>query len=977
VTRTSDVRRLRGHAVGLAATGTRARLDEATLTPLHDRPLPAPPRRVPPAVIPADAVRRAGLRLDGERYRVDFPVLGWDGGTAVRPELAARAPGGSWGPAAPAGEWYLLSGEHGHRGDLLATTTVVPVHFDRAVGAAGPDVAGTGDAVVLHGTAEGYDDVTLTWSLDGCHPVAVLRAVPRTGGHHVVLHSAFDELAADEVEEVLCGPLQHGRMVRGPELLGAFELTAPLALVELRRDGSPTTWGVWIPATELTLADEEIRDPDDQPFGMCLRGPGGGVRPTVASPQYGRRAHVEAGEEVVATVGLFAADVPLHEAYRRLLREEYGYRPYRRNVFGQSLTDTVFNLVDLLAVEPPADDADDYQASPSGWWSRAKGFIDIENDQTVRTTTTAVLLSAAYLTDDMDLYDRRARPLVEHHVSRNGYGWTPKRGYAVYGDDTRTELCSTPFGVTALGALHEVTRRANPGIARLALADDGSDQDYWLKRAPMSVPLATYRLTRDPVQLDRARELAEAYVREHVDVPREDPVDPHDFGIYYCADWIGLLELYEETGEERWLDAAHREARRFVTQVFVRPVHDGAVVVPDRPQYRDRQIEMSRWWDPAALYDYPVTDIAPEPADRWVLSMTGLSFEAVQTYRYSGPSLNPAWAAPLLRLAHRTGNDLLRDVAHNAAVGRWTNYPGYYLRQHTVAPLKPDFPVTGPFDNSTIYYHHAPAQLGLTLDYLVTEHETRSGGAVRFPAAFEENFVWFRFRTYGHLPGTFHGDDGVWLWMPRGVVELDNPQVSWLSAERGGTRFYLSLSNAAPHPQRVTVRFGDVLGLPDDADRPVTVIAGGVRRTATTSGSTLAVDVAGHGVTAVILDAVGPVTPATHPTAAVVPGPARPAAADDDPTTVFADDSPVGAVRALLLARPDGSGHDAYVQSRCATPATLSWSVDGGATWHESPKPQHPAEWTVRLPPSAPDLRFRVSSGDAVTADMTLRGAPC
>jgi len=960
VAQASDVRRLRGHAVGLAVSGTAMNVHNLRVTALNDNPLPRPPRRLCPTPVPSSAIQQPGPSIMNRHYRIDFPTASWPEGHEITPQVSAMAPDGSW-VSRTAGDWYMLSGDYGSRADLHASMSSTRVSF-RTIECQDEHTA------LLTADVEGYRDVAVTWSLRETHPRLTVRIVPEFGGHHVMIYHAFDGLDLDDVREVLCGPLQHARMVRGPELLGAIELTAPLALVECRQGGDPWTWGIVVPGQDIEFIDEENRDGDDQPYGMSLRGPDGKVQPTIALPQYGRRARLEAGQPSTSTVGLYARPVALFDAYRQLLREEYGYQAYRRNIFGQSLTDTMYNLIDLLATDPHADDSVDYQASPSGWWRRAKGFIDIENDQTVRTTTTAVLLSAAYLTDDMDLYDRRALPLVEYHLSRNGYGWTPRKGFSVYSDATKSELCATPFGVSALGALHAMTRRRNPGIARLALTDVGSGDDFWLQRAPMSAPLAAYRLTADTEHLATARASADAYIADQIDSAYTENVNPHDFGIYYSRDWIGLLELYEETAEERYLKAAYREASRFVTQVFVRPVHDGVSTVPDRPVYHDRQIELSRWWNPEELFDYPVTDISPEPAESWVLSVTGLTFEALQTYRYSGPSLNPAWAAHLLRLAHLVDDPLLRDVAHNAVIGRYTNYPGYYLRQHTVAPLKPDFPFTGPFDNTTIYYHHAPAQLGMTIDYLLTEHETRSAGAIRFPSEFEENFVWFRFRTYGHRPGCFYGDDDVWLWMPRGVISLDNSQINWISGE-SGQRFYLSLTNSMPGTETVNVQFGDVLGLPADGTRKVTIIEAGIRRQETMSGSSLAVDVPGHGLTAVILDQVGPFDVPMHRT--------TPSAADDLASYHFADQTPVGSVWAILLERPDGSGNDAYVQSRCATPAVLHYSLDDGKTWCRQTKTATPAEWTVRMGGSGTTFRYRVACGSATTDEAELRRAGC
>ncbi len=941
VARGNDVHRLRHDGAGVIAHGLGVEASPLQVTVLHDDPLPEPP-----VDDTAVALERPGLvRADGPSveagdYRLTPVTETWTGGREVVQRLEGRDAGGGWTEVG-AGEWFLLDGEYGDRAAVYRSLSRRRLRF--ASYTVLDDTTVRFDAEV-----EGYDAVSLTWRLTDRHPVATVRFTPLADGRHLVLHHAGT--AVDAVDEVLCGPLQHARMVRGPELLGAFELTAPLALVE--RDG--WTRGVVVRAEDLAFADEQNKDPDDQPFGLSLRRPDGLVQPTVALPQYGRRADRIAGREYASAVAFYARPVPLATAYGELLRGEYGYRAYRRNVFGQSLTDTVFNLVDLLASGPAADDSENYQGSPSGWWSRAKGFIDIENDQAVRTTTTAVLLSAAYLTDDLDLYDNRARPMIEYHLSRNGYGWTPVPGYEVYGDPSKSALCASPFGVTALGPLHEMTRRQNPGIAALALTDRGSDQDYWLQRSAVSVPLATYRLTGDPGQLTAACEAADRYIAEQIDVAYDENVNPHDFAIYCARDWIGLLELYEETGEKRYLEGAHTEAYRFATQVFVRPVYDGDVTVPDRPPYHDRQIEMSGWWDPDALHEYPVTEIEPEPAPRWMLSLSGMTFEAMQTYRYSGPTFNPAFAAHLLRLAHHTGDNLLRDIAHNAVIGRYTNYPGYYFRQHTIAPLKPDFPFTGPFDNSTLYYHHAPGQLGMTIDYLLTEHETRSGGQVRFPAAFEENFVWFRFRTYGHRPGVFYGDDDVRLWMPRGIVALDNHQVNWISAVGNG-RFYLSLTNSSPDTQRVHVTFDERLRAATSA----TVVSQGPR-----SPHDLTIEIPGHGHVAVILDGVGPIEP-------VLAGASEPAGGA---SYLMLDETPVGAVRAFLLTRPDGSGYDAYVQSACPTPAVLRSSADGGRTWTEREKPVHPSEWTVRLPPGA-SLRFRVRSGEAETEELSVSPA--
>lgn len=939
-----------GGGLRIGASGAMASVAAVEVTGFGPRPTRATRRTPVRAAAPLVATEKRGA-IGNDHYRVEFSVAA-DGVSHVA-EVQTRHDG-EWHPTPgwSAGDWLVLHGDGGSRRDLQASLDNHSVSFT--------DLEIRDDSEArLHAAGDGLYDLTVTWRLRDRHPQLEIALTPRVDGRFVVAYEAFAGMAEAEVREVMCGPLQHGRRVRGPETIGRSELFAPMALVQGDDGGGAVTVGLYAPASELPLEYETAAGDDGQPFGMSLRNAAGDVQPILYAPQYGTRADMQAGETYRFTVGVYSRRVELYAAYRELLRGEYAYSAYRRNVFGQSLTRTVHNLIRLMKAGPDADDSVEYQGSPSGWWSRAKGFIDIENDQAVRTTTTSVLLSAYHLTGDDELYETRALPTVEFHLSRNAYGWTPSEEATVYGVPGHDRVCATPFGAPSLAPLYAMTREQVPAVRDLALSAADAP-DYWLKRAPMSAALAVYRMTRDPARLAEAERIAAEYLASDVD---SGQLDAHDFAIFYFRFWIDVLELYEETGARRYLDAAYAEAKRFLASVLVRPVPDGEVRVPQRPLFIDHQIEVKGWWDPAALYVYPRDDVPDEDVPAWVVSPNGMSFEALKTYRMSGFTFNPGWAPFLLRLAAHTGDDLLRDVAHNAFVGRFTNYPGYYYRQLSVNHAKPDFPYEGPFGNTTIYYHHAPGQLGMAMDYLVTEHQTRSGGRIAFPSEYEQNYVWFAYRVYGHRPGSFHGHDGVWLWLPEGLVTPDDPQLNWIAGS-DGERLFVSLTNTADDTRTATVTIdADRVPMTPGQEYPVTVIRDdGEPESATMVDHQFRTKVSGHGITALIVHIGQFAVPSHHR------DPRRPSGT----THHFADGSPVGGVRGILIPKPDGSRYHAYVQAATREPATLRYSLDGGMTFRELSRDVYPNEWTVPVDDLSTPFTYVVKVGQRESQPVRL-----
>lgn len=981
--RISPIKLSRRSAVGLLLTG-------AVLPPVLGASTAAAEPQAGPAQAPLpDALRRLAkpnlefrevARISNQGYRITFHEASWDAPgegrlrTVVR-DLAVATPNGWVTLTDPAHrfdeQWVVFTGEFpGGPAYYYGPLTTHWVAFD-SVRKLSPTVA------ELRAGRPGHYDLVVRWNLD--HELPALDHVLTAGrdDHYLVGYQSFDTTDHDHVDEVLCGALQHAKVVyETPNALSAWELFTPAALLQRRIAGRDVSYGVFVPGDVMAFQHERQLGPHRQPYGMSLRNDDGALTPVAYAPHVGELTPLKAGQRRGFSFGVIARPGSLYQAYEHLLRTEYDYRAYRQNVYDTSLTDTVHNITDLIGIEPDGDDADAFVPSFSGWWNRAKGFIDVENDQCVRTSVAGVLLGAHYLTHqgDDDLYQRRARQLLEYQLSRKGIGYTPIKGKAVYGDLTQYRVGQIPGDTVTLNGLDELTLRRNAGLRRIGrqLAVGGV---VGQARHPFSVALAAAQLTGDDSYLEAARLLAERYIADEIDTPYTAVGSEVGFGYNYCRYWADLLILFEATGDERFLAAAYREAKRFVTQTEVRVVPGGTITVP-QGHVIDSQFD----WPDGALPDYPGGVPEPEQVPAWMVSTSGLTFEQLSTFKVfsetnpnpgGGFVLNPCWAPFLLRLAHYVDDDLLADIADNLVVGRFTTYPGYYNRQFLASTLKPEFAVTGPPGLSGIYFHHAPAQLGLAMDYLFSEHFVRSGGKVAFPGAFEANFVYFKFSVYGHRPGTFHGEEGVWPYLPKGLIKLDNPLINWLTGV-GNDSLYVSLTNSSTAAQQVTVDVGTTL-IKVEAPDGIEVVQHGngtTKKLRLKPGqTTVTLTVPRKGQAALIFRKV------------TVPGhrPPRPSHQDHEAGSSHSQDtdpgSDFGLARGQLLVRPDLSGYDAYVQFDTETPTTLRYRVGDGPE-QETPAKPFPYEWTIGVDDPAASFTYRLVNADLTTDPVTLRLPP-
>ncbi|HXA62160.1 MAG TPA: hypothetical protein VNW94_23675 [Streptosporangiaceae bacterium] len=921
----------------------------ATQNPAGTAGLSAPLRHLAkPGLVVAD---KPAAVITGKRHRVTFWLATWDGGQAYVRDIELWE-GGVWHPVTAPGQrfdeqWLVLTGAGGTAQQYYRSMTpqwVALTDLTRL----------NAHQVRLRAAANDSFDFVVTWDVSGRDPLVEWVVTAKQSGDHVVGYQAFDIIPLNAAEEVLCGTRQHARVVLGADSLGAAELFAPMSLVQRTAEGRPLTVGVYVPADAEAFVHLAEAGPFNQPYGMSLRNgdPDDTVQPVAFAPQLGAQSKLEAGAQHTMKLGLSAEFGDLYSSYVALARQEYDLQAYRQNIYNTSLTGTLFNLVDLLLREPDHQDpAGAFVPSPSGWWARAKGFVDIELDQTVTVAHSAVLLGAYRLTGDQALYERRARPTLEYHLSRSsGSRSSPIIGHPRF----PWKLGDVPGDAATLVPLHRQTGGRNAVLHELAMRVLRQPPNL-NGRTPMTVPMEAYELTGNKAHLAEARAAAAVYAELFVNRPYTTNLDPGSFQYNYAKDWTELMLAYELTGDRTLLDAAYREVKRFVTMTQVRRVPKGDITVPNTPQKLDQINEWAQ--GRTAMWQYPRTEIPTETVPAWMVSTSGMAIEALTTFEGGGKYSLPYWVAFLLWMAHHTGDTLLRDVAHNGIVGHFTNYPGYNFRQFTSWPMHPEFPLEGPPGAGTIYYHHIPAQIGLTVDYLFAEHMVRSGKRIDYPSQFEVNYVFFKFRTYGHAPGTFYGEDGVWPYLPQGIVTLDNPQINWITAT-GKDSLYLSLTNESDHTEPVTIRFDPkISGVEPGRQYDVeTILDNGQREQSTMSGGKLQATVSGKGISAVIVRGVHLDVP-LHQAAPLE---------SHAPDSYHLDDaSPVGKVRGMLLVRPDGQACDAYVLAATEKRAVLRYTVDDGATWTELAKDIYPNEWTVPV-----DL------GAAFTYEVVVNGVP-
>ncbi len=792
-----------------------------------------PSRREPLAPRPAKvAAGEPVAALENEHVRVEFLPAVWNDQPTVQPKVSVRR-GDGWQQVAAdsAAEMYVVTAAQ----DVgLAVSAGLPswvrdkqtpimirlgdVSIETGKGRRVPEIWRAGEPyrfqprvarrvderVQLEFAPSPVGTLVAEWSLQPGERAARVKLsfLPAADGIYGLGYHLFFRRPVDEVEELQLPMMwQRKRLPKQAHALLDPRTPTPLALAQTGRGEDSLVWAVVGEPAEIPFAWPDDRKPH---MGLVIRDEAGLVQPAIYGPVPGTdRAVGKAGQAMDFGFRVLVQPGDWYAGYRTAADEVFGFRDYRRNR-RVSLTEAALNMVDLMM-------DDEY----GGWWRKAKGWYQIESHNTVTHAAPATVLSLYRLTGDERLYRRRALPTMEYVLSRDSAHFSPNPEdpgrYSIGGMTGPVKL----FGTSTFAALARLSNGYSPVFGSIALPDESNIRPTvgYSHAGSFNEWAARYRLTGDSQDLDEACRLADEYIAKTIDTAPNRPIRYTAFWlISFVPDWEGLLMMYELTGRQEYLDASAFGARQLMTGLWTQPnFPDGSTTL-----YAGGEYEGDPWSGHLlargplkSRLGFPLREdsLAERRTEAWVVSPVGLGFEQPSTLgiKYNRLIYQAVWAPEFLRLARYTGDTAFATHARNAVVGRFGNYPGYYVGGHFDLNLDPAYPLVGP-DLSVLYYHHIMPHLSWTIDYLVADAELLSQGKIEFPAERENGYAYFDGKVYGHAPGTIFDQEGCWLWLKRGAAVVSNPQMNYLTAYNAD-RFFVVLMNQSTREESTSVYF--------------------------------------------------------------------------------------------------------------------------------------------------------------------------
>ncbi len=706
-------------------------------------------------------------------------------------------------------------------------------------------------------------------------------------------------------------------------------------------------------------------------FGFTLRDPDGRARPMVLAPVLGGEgSRREPGESFTFRTRYVLAAGDWYAGVQHVLRDVFSYRAERQNA-SFSLNDTLDNMIDFAMND-----------AYSGWVPELKGFdyrFDVPG--TVKVVSALHALGVALVRGDREIYRRRALPLIEYVMSREKYLYSTDE--AITYQNPSHFLRGPCVEIGELAALAAMTGGKSVAFRREAERLFGKPRRLNLLTdtggGTWQDALAMHRLTGERSWLDKARAGADAHIKAELDAPPTDfktnsaLVDKQAaFYTDYGPRWFDLYELFEASGERRYLDAAVMSARAMLLMLRSHPFAPASTILVNEGGRVRGVFDWLRVPNPKKGPKEPTwirvardttMEVPEQRIAAWRTSLVGLPPEQGRTYG-SGPIMLTHHAAWLLRLAHHANDALLREAAVNAVIGRYANFPGYYYKSlHTNVYQRADYPLH-PYQDlkyNAIFYNHVWPHIALVVDYLVSDAYDRSGGRVDFPSAYAPGYAYLTSKVYGHRLGRINGEDGVALWLPKGAARFSTAAVNHLFGV-GESDLHLVLVNTSPDAHDVTVTLDPDVVPWSTGVRYEVALAGAAPGSTTMIDGTMRVPVSPKGLTVATIRGLKVDTAFQRRVAAALPQPPSGRAFSRVETGVPS----IGTLSGMLISVvPEFADAFVYLDATEKDAQMVEFRYRLGAgEWNVVRDTAYPFELSVHLPDPTQAVEVRVASTD-------------
>ena len=624
------------------------------------------------------------------------------------------------------------------------------------------------------------------------------KFVPSKEGFYSVAYSGAPSCGTDEAEEIWQALIwQELRVPQRAYMTLAYRCPIPTTLLTV----NGKTIGVVADSTEFPF--NPLPNMKNSRFGVALRTMDGRLQPQIYAPVLGgTESYRKSGEAMTFKVHLYESQKPLSEAYEEISRDLCGFRDYRINM-DISLNAAMDNMIDYAM-------------------SRYAMFIDslkgcnysTDAPGSVKNVSSLHPLQISLITGRKDILEERAYPMIEYMISREKFLFAIDSTQKIQSPSRQLNGPCAPISELAL--LYKITECKNEFLLRLAEREYHSSRTRNLSESESGAnwqnALAIYTATGDVKMLEQACKGADEYIRTRVETKQTDFSNGnYFFWNSFVPDWACLLGLYEQTGEKRYIEAAHQAMRQYAMFTWMCPtIPEGKTIVnPDG---------WAPWYPYLKGKGYERMRAERDTVPNWRLSEIGLTAESSGTSTGHRGIFMVNYAPWMLRIGYLTNDKWLMDIARSAVIGRYRNFPGYHINtDRTTVYEGVDYPYQE-YDKLSVnsfHYNHIWPHINILLDYLVTDAFVKSKGQVDFPSDYIEGFGYLKSKWYGNNLGHIYNHRNVRLYMPKGLVKTDLNQLNYI-AGYNDDGLYIVLLNQSSESQKGIISVEDTtLLLPD------------------------------------------------------------------------------------------------------------------------------------------------------------------